>query len=110
VYTADEVTVFWVCSDVISGLQQCTIALDGGVPESAGSEMSYTFSGLDDGTHTARLVVYDNAGNSATAQYFFTVETPAEKQGEVWVYVIVAGTVGAVAVAAAILLLRRRKG
>ena len=108
-YDSPPVTVNWSSSDATSGVAYSVLTLDGGAQMEMGSASSHTFEDLEEGNHTLVLTVYDQAGNSATDTYTFSVEGTRIAVGpEVWLIAVIFGSVVA-AVVAGVLLLARRK-
>jgi len=73
--SASVVTATWQGTDSLSGLDHFETAIDGGPFSNAGTATSKQFTGLADGPHTLAVLAYDVAGNVATANVGFSVDT-----------------------------------
>lgn len=71
--TAD-ITVEWTGSDNY-GIDHYEVKLDDGSWIDVGTDTSYTFSGVSEGSHTVYVKAVDLAGNIATNQAEFTITT-----------------------------------
>ncbi len=108
--TRPDVVVTWDAADATSGLDRFEVSVDGSAFESVGTSFSVART-LPDGTHTVRVRAIDVAGNVAEAVISFRVDTnvfsPTGPYAGAPTYAIAA----ALALAAAVgLLLRRRRG
>ena len=74
--TTCNVTVEWNGSDD-TGIDHFEVRLDGGSWINVGTNTSYTFTDLSEGSHTVEVRAFDEAGNTATATVTFTVKTLA---------------------------------
>jgi len=73
-YVASQtVTVTWSASDE-SGVNITMIYVDGELKAVLGAETSYTISGLSEGSHQVKVVVYDRVYLSSEATVNFTVD------------------------------------
>ncbi|RLG42197.1 MAG: hypothetical protein DRN78_03405, partial [Thermoproteota archaeon] len=68
-----QISVSWSPSDNFA-VDYSLVQLDSGTPINVGSNTSYTFSGVGEGSHTITVIVYDKAGNYASASVSFTVD------------------------------------
>ncbi|MCU0860647.1 MAG: Ig-like domain-containing protein, partial [Thermoplasmata archaeon] len=105
--SSGDVTVEFTCSDATSGVVSAWVSVDDGTDEAADLEAgNHTLEGLSDGTHTVTVRVVDEAGNEASMDVTFIVDTPADAT-----VLYIAGGVIVAAVAGLIaLLLLKRKG
>jgi hypothetical protein len=125
------VTVTWAGSDETSGISQYEIELDADLWTSTGANTTYTFTGLSDGNHTIDIRALDVAGNDKTLSANFAINTSSTTQptpsptlqptpsptpaGSTvqpdWIYVVIAVTLVAAAIAVALVTyaLRVRK-
>ncbi len=102
-----DVTVEFTCSDATSGVVSAWVSVDDGTEAEADPEDgNYTLMGLADGTHTVTVRVVDEAGNDASMEVTFVVDTPADAT----VMYVLAGVVVAAAAGLVALLLLKRKG
>ncbi|MEK6851541.1 MAG: Ig-like domain-containing protein, partial [Candidatus Thermoplasmatota archaeon] len=76
-WTGANVTVAWQGSDATSGIASFETSLDGGAFSPAGLAVSREFSGLAEGPHDVEVRATDSAGNSATSNVTFGVDTVA---------------------------------
>jgi len=74
-FRSSTVTVTWSGSDETSGVSNYEIRLDGGEWGDVGTDTSYTFTDLADGTHEFYFVATDIAGNIVGRPYVFVVNT-----------------------------------
>ncbi len=74
--TTNDVTLFWGGSDNTSGIEEFRLSIDGGAFDSMGKSTSVKVR-LGDGAHRLTLEVFDTAGNVATAEARFQVDTYA---------------------------------
>ncbi|MFQ5811071.1 MAG: OmpL47-type beta-barrel domain-containing protein, partial [Armatimonadota bacterium] len=75
IVTADSLEVSWSVSDPTSGLQACALSLDGADPIPLGTATSSSVGPLGDGIHNVTVTCEDVAGNIATSQAKFRVDT-----------------------------------
>jgi len=73
--TVDDVAVSWSGSDADSGIDYYEVRIDSGSWIYKATSTSHTFSNLADGSHTAEVRAWDNAGNSNSDSVTFTVDT-----------------------------------
>jgi len=71
----DTVMVEWIGSDETSGIDHYEVRINYGEWLNVSMETSYEFEDLSEGEHTAYVRATDNAGNSATENVTFTVDT-----------------------------------
>ena len=74
-FRSSTVTVTWIGSDETSGISNYEIRLDGGEWVDVGTDTSYTFTGVADGTHEFHFAAIDTAGNIVERPYVFVVDT-----------------------------------
>ncbi len=74
---SNNVTVQWNGTPINSDISHYEIRIDEGEWVNKGSNDSYTFVGLEEGTYIVEVKVYDIAGNSARENITFTVNTTA---------------------------------
>ena len=74
-FAATSVTVSWMGSDAVSGVQGYQYRIGSGEWSSVSTGTSHLFAGLQDGDHTIGVQVFDKAGNSATASITVTIDT-----------------------------------
>lgn len=72
---SSSVTVSWTGSDSASGIEQYEVRLDENSWIDVETNVSYIFTGIDDGNHTIRVKAVDRAGNPIEVQVSFTVKT-----------------------------------
>jgi len=72
---SSEVTIQWIGTDAGSGIDHYELRLDGGSWINRGIEQTYTFTGLNDGSHTVDVNASDKIGRSQTSSVRFTVNT-----------------------------------
>jgi|GEM_PF-2123707 len=72
-----SVTVSWTTSDVTSGIKIVQYSTDGTTWIDAYGAEYYIWSGLVDGTYTFYVRAWDNAGNVATEEVSFIIDTVA---------------------------------
>ena len=108
-----SVTLTWSAVDNVSGLSACYVVLNGGTVIPVANDTSYTFNGLQDGSHRATVTCADMAGNTAQKEVRFSVDTKPVNPfnllalfTNVWFLLIIAAMVAIVLIAAA---LRRRR-
>ncbi len=77
IISTSDVTVSWSGSDSGSGIDHYEIRIDGGTWINAGTASQYTFTSVNDGTHTVDVKAVDVAGNNVTDSVSFTVDTTA---------------------------------
>ena len=70
-----SLTVSWTGSDATSGISHYEVRIDGGNWKDVGTNTSYDFTGLSDGSHTADVEAVDNASNEESDSVTFTVDT-----------------------------------
>ncbi len=87
--TNDDVAITWSGSDADSGIDYYEVLIDSGSWINKGPSTSHTFIGLADGSHTAEVRAWDNAGNSNTDTVTFTVDTTIVN--EVTKYAVIVG-------------------
>ena len=75
IFNTNSVTVTWASSDATSGINHYEVRIDGSSWTDVGTNTSYDFTGLSDGTHTADVKAVDNATNEATDSGTFTTDT-----------------------------------
>ncbi|MCG7840837.1 MAG: Ig-like domain-containing protein, partial [Methanomassiliicoccales archaeon] len=71
-----NVTVQWTTDDMVSGIAEMAICVDGG-SWTIVWETSYSLIGLNDGSHTVAVKVTDNVGNFNETSVSFIVDTTA---------------------------------
>lgn len=108
-FESGNITVDWSSSDETSGVAYTSLALDGGPQLSMGSATSHTLQGLEEGDHTLVLTVYDQAGNSASDTYTFSVGGTTVAGGPEWLPIVAIFAALVAAVVIGVLLLTRRK-
>ena len=105
------VTVSWAAEDATSGLARYEVSVDGGSFQPVGDQSDLTIF-LSDGDHLVRVVAIDVAGNTATAETQFRVDTnifsPSGPYGGLPLYGILVGT--SIAVVVTLFWWRRRRG
>jgi len=84
-----NVAVYWSGSDADSGINYYEVRIDSGSWINKGTGTSHTFNGLADGSHSAEVRAWDNAGNSNTDSVTFTVDTSGGN--EVTKYAVIVG-------------------
>jgi len=72
---SSKLTVTWVGSDADSGIDHYEVKLDEEMWINIGNNTSYTFTELDDGSHTVYVKGIDKVGNSVEDFVNFTVDT-----------------------------------
>lgn len=72
---SSSITVAWTGSDDFSGISYYEIRLDGGSWISIGTNTTYTFTELGDGSHTVDIKAVDKAGNVKQETVSFIVNT-----------------------------------
>lgn len=91
--TKSSVTVTWIGSDSLSGLDYYEIQLDSGQWTQKGLDEAHVFK-VTDGDHVVRVRAYDKAGNVRTSVLDFTADTnplsPSGPYGGLPLYIIVA--------------------
>lgn len=111
VLVSPDVVVAWAADDATSGLVRIEVVLDGSVPVSLpGTATVHTFVSLTDGRHTVTVTAVDRAGHERGVAVSFTVQiatTPPDPSG--FLVASALGTMGAIAVAAVLLHLRRKR-
>ncbi|NHJ84958.1 MAG: hypothetical protein FK734_05820 [Asgard group archaeon] len=85
--TVSSATIVWSGSDSGSGINYYEVRIDGGTWINKGSSTSHTFS-VADGSHTAEVRAWDVAGNYATDDVTFTVDS---SQSNVEKYAVIVG-------------------
>jgi len=108
---SSSISVTWTGSDADTGIDHYEVKLDDGSFSNVGTALTYTFSGVSDGSHTIRVKAVDGADNSKIALVNLTVNTSL-LLGPGWMDDILIFTiiiVIIVAIAAGIVLVRRRK-
>ncbi|MFP4609090.1 MAG: Ig-like domain-containing protein, partial [Candidatus Aenigmatarchaeota archaeon] len=75
VFDTDKVSVAWSGHDQHSGLSHIEVRLNDGEWIDVGISSSYTFTGLEDGTHTATVKAIDNVYHESYDEVSFTVDT-----------------------------------
>ncbi len=104
-----EITISWTASDTVSGVKKSFIKIDSGYWIDVGTNNSYTFTQLTNGTHTVYVKVIDNAGNENIAKVKFTVIIE-ENQGQTSQLQYLSILILLIVILAAILLtIRKRK-
>lgn len=99
----------WLGSDESSGISYYIIRLDGDSWVSVGTNTSYTFTGLSDGSHTINIKAVDNARNAKQEIVSFIVNTsPLLGPGYMEEITIIA-TVIIIALGAALYFLKIKK-
>ncbi|WXG41878.1 MAG: Ig-like domain-containing protein [Candidatus Freyarchaeum deiterrae] len=73
-FNTSSVTVNWT-GYAYSGINYYEVKLDGGTFGSVGTNTSYTFTSLSDGSHTVYVRAWSLVGNNATASVSFNVDT-----------------------------------
>jgi len=105
--SSGDVTIEFTCSDATSGVVSAWVSVDDGTEVAADlGDGSHTLEGLAEGTHTVTVRVVDEAGNDASMDVTFVVDTPADAT----VLYIAGAVVVAAAVGLIALLLMKRKG
>jgi len=105
------VQVAWIGSDADTGIDHYEVKLDDGSWVNVGTALTYTFTGLGDGSHIVRVKAIDGAENYKIALIDFTVNTSL-LLGPGWMDDIMIFTViivVIVVIVAAVVLARRRK-
>jgi hypothetical protein len=100
---SSSVTVAWTGS-ATSGIRGYQIRVDGRSFTSVGTNTTYAFNGLTDGTHTVDVEALDNAGNQRVLSVTFTVNTGFMARVSILAIVVIIG------LGAGMYLLRSRKG
>jgi len=72
---SSEITIQWIGTDAGSGIDHYELRLDGGSWINRGIEQTYTFTGLNDGSHTVDVNASDEIGRLQTSSVRFTVNT-----------------------------------
>ena len=72
---SSSITVEWTSSDDFSGISYYEIRLDGGSWINVGTNTTYTFTELGDGSHTVDIKAVDKAGNAKQETVSFIVNT-----------------------------------
>jgi len=72
---SSNVSVTWTGSDEFSGISHYEIRLDGGSWTSVGTNTTYTFTGLSDGSHMVDIKAVDKAGNTNQDTVNFIINT-----------------------------------
>ncbi len=72
-----NVTVNWTGLDDTSGVNNYTCRIDNGEWVDAGLAVEHTFTGLDEGQHTAVVIVTDKAGNVNSTNVSFGIDLTA---------------------------------
>jgi hypothetical protein len=72
---SSNVSVTWTGSDEFSGISHYEIRLDGGSWTSVGTNTTYTFTGLSDGSHMVDIKAADKAGNTNQDTVNFIINT-----------------------------------
>lgn len=72
---SSNVSVTWTGSDEFSGISHYEIRLDGGSWSSVGTNTTYTFTGLSDGSHMVDIKAVDKAGNTNQDTVNFIINT-----------------------------------
>ena len=108
--TSGNVLLQWNTEDQGSGVAHSEVSVDGGAFQNVGVERSTPVQ-LSNGRHTVRLMAFDLAGNNASTEYAFQVDTSflsvTGPQGTILLALIVG--VNAAAVFAVLILRRRRR-
>ena len=108
--TSGNVLLQWDSEDLGSGVARLEVSVDGGAFQNVGLEKSTPVQ-LSNGRHTVRLMAFDLAGNNASTEYAFQVDTSflsvTGPQGTILLALIVG--VKAAAVFAVLILRRRRR-
>jgi len=100
--------ITWSGSDTDSGIDHYEVKLDKGSWVDAGNSTTYTFTNVDDGSHTVSVKAVDNAAISKEAQVSFTVNTSLIG-GAGWFDDIAVFSIIATSIAIATFLLVRRR-
>ncbi len=107
---SENVLLQWNAEDPASGVARSEVSVDGGAFQNVGPQRSTPVQ-LSNGRHTVRLRAYDLAGNNASTEYAFQVDTSflsvTGPQGTILLALIVG--VNAAAVLAVLILRRRRR-
>jgi len=106
---SSTVRVTWTCSDVTSGTSYCEIKIDDDSWINVGTDTVHTFTGVNDGTHTVNVKVYDKAGWSSIDSVEFTVYTSPQFGLGYFEIVAIGAIIIIAAVAVAVYLLKFRK-
>jgi parallel beta-helix repeat protein len=110
VFTKKEAFINWSCSDNMTGVGLMEYSLDGGSFIKVMNE-SITLLNLTDGTHTIKLRATDGAGNIATENLTFKVDTnilsPSGPMGALPLILIIAAI--AAVIVAIVLVMRWKK-
>jgi len=72
---SSNITASWTGSDEDSGINYYEITLDSGPWINVGTDTTYTYTGLGDGSHIIGIKAIDKAGNTAQETVKFTVNT-----------------------------------
>jgi len=103
-----DVSVTWSGVDDFSGINHYEIKLDEETWIEVGTDTSYLFTGVPDGSHTVSIKAIDMAGNSKVEQVSFTVNTSLIG-GPGWVDdIAVFGGMGIIVIIGLVLLSRRK--
>ena len=74
-FNTSSVGVIWTGSDDTSGIEHYEVSIDSGSWINVGTNTSYSFTSLQDGSHSAEVKAIDNAGNENSTSVTFTVDT-----------------------------------
>jgi len=72
---SQSVAINWNGTDTGSGIDHYELTLDANLPKNAGTEQTYTFSGLNDGGHTVIVRAFDRIGQTNETSVSFVVNT-----------------------------------
>jgi hypothetical protein len=68
-----SVTATWTRSDAGSGIDGCTVGIDGGIPVPSGAPTSHAFPDVAEGPHVIAVTCTDVAGNHRASSVDFSV-------------------------------------
>ncbi len=105
-----SVTATWSRSDAGSGIDACTVGLDGGSPVPSDATESQTFADVADGPHVVAVTCTDVAGNHKAASVDFTVSSSTfTLDTYLWPFLLLALLVSAFVILFLVAGRRRRK-
>ena len=109
VVRSPQLTISWIGSDVVVGIDYFEVKLNGGEWMNVGSQTSYAFNELSEGIHTVSVKAYDHSGNSKEYSITFTVNTSLIG-GPGWTDdMAVLGGIGIIALVGLIVVMRWKK-